>query len=103
MYHVLTIDHSVVLQQLIINSQIEKVVLVETHDEADALTEHRWPENVYNVFTRDGYQVGNRSGGLSSTSMNQYKGPLRLTANLDAHLKYKFSKLVIYLKTGVIL
>lgn len=76
------------LHQLIINASIEKTVLVDNHEEGDRLTGGgRWPHNVSSVYTPDCYQIGSRTGGYASHSMSIYRGPPRLTQDIEGVLE----------------
>jgi chromosome segregation ATPase len=92
-YDFLQVSHKVVLHQLIINSQIEKIVLVESHEEGDRLTSGSWPQNVQYVYSHDCFEFGNRRGGLQTRAMNMYRGPARLVADLEVLLRQKESQL----------
>ncbi|KAJ3276811.1 Structural maintenance of chromosomes protein 6 [Terramyces sp. JEL0728] len=91
---VLTIDNQIALEQLIINNNIEKAVLVDTMEEGDSL--NPWPRNVSGVFTPEGHLIGGKQGGLSTASMSMYRGPPRLSENVDEvvrELQYELGQL----------
>jgi chromosome segregation ATPase len=92
-YDFIQVSDKVVLHQLIINSQIEKIVLVESHEEGDQLTSGSWPKNVQYVYSHDCFEFGNRRGGLQTRAMNVYRGQPRLVADLEVLLRQKESQL----------
>ena len=75
------------LQQLIINSRIEKNVLVRDQDEGDSLTRNSYPKNVSNVYSPDCFIIGSRHGGLSTTALNRYRGPPRISQDLTSAIR----------------
>jgi hypothetical protein len=75
-----------VQQQLIINSSIEKTVLVSDASEGDDLVRGGYPDKVSAIYTPDCFQIGSKFGGLSTIAINVYKGSPRLTADLDSVL-----------------
>ena len=78
------------MQQLIINSGIEKTVLVDNYEQGEALTRNSWPRNVRAVYTPDCFSVGSRNGGLSMTAMRQFRGASRITRDITSTIKYIF-------------
>jgi hypothetical protein len=81
------INNDIVLQQLIINASIEKTALVSSHEEGDHLTKGGYPTNVGAVYTPDCFQIGSKSGALSTASLRPYDGAPRLSADLDQVIK----------------
>ncbi|KAF9362198.1 Structural maintenance of chromosomes protein 6 [Mortierella sp. NVP85] len=84
---VLDFDDEWVRRLLIDKNSIESTILVEKRSDADRITssgrDGGFPENVTGCFTIDLIRVGDRSGGAASIMMTKYRGPPRLTANVD--------------------
>ncbi|KAG0246017.1 Structural maintenance of chromosomes protein 6 [Mortierella sp. GBA43] len=80
-------DDEWVRRLLIDKNSIESTILVEKRSDADRITSSGpgggFPENVTGCFTIDLIRVGDRSGGAASIMMNRYRGPPRLTTNVD--------------------
>jgi len=76
---------------MIEKSSIESSILVKTRREADVVTSSgpngRFPVNVSNCYTQDLWRVGDRSGGASSVPLQKYRGPPRLSENVDQELE----------------
>ncbi|KAI8917698.1 P-loop containing nucleoside triphosphate hydrolase protein [Powellomyces hirtus] len=83
----LEISNEVVLQQLVINHHIEQTVLVHTRDEGHRITSPSFPRNIIGVYTQDGFQVGNRGGGLSTQAPTLYRGQPRLMADTSSFIR----------------
>lgn len=93
--HCLEISNELVLRQLIIHNQIEKTVLVRTHNDGDRITESGFPRNVSGVYTSELQKCGSKDG-LSITAMKPYTGIPRLAGlnqdyiqNLEAQISQK--------------
>ncbi|CAO3572775.1 unnamed protein product [Mortierella alpina] len=88
---VLDFDDEWVRRLLIDKSMIESTILVEQRAEADRITSSgrngSFPDNVTQCFTLDLVRVGDRSGGAASIMMQQYRGPPRLSQNVDQQLE----------------
>jgi chromosome segregation ATPase len=84
---ILKIEDEVVMQQLIINSNIEKTVLVDTHSEGDRMSRNGLPPNVMGIYTIDCFQIGSRSGGLQTSAMRLYQGLPRLAKDIQSTLQ----------------
>lgn len=88
---VLDFDDEWVRRLLIDKNSIESTILVEQRHEADRITSSGpnggFPEGVNQCFTVDLIRVGDRSGGASSLMMNRYRGPPRLSKNVDGQLQ----------------
>ncbi|KAG0046118.1 Structural maintenance of chromosomes protein 6 [Gryganskiella cystojenkinii] len=88
---VLDFDDEWVRRLLIDKNQIENTILIERRDEADRVTSSGpnggFPENVGQCFTADLIRVGDRNGGASSIMMSKYRGPPRLSKNVDRELQ----------------
>lgn len=87
------IDNSIVLQQMVIINNIEKIVIVDSHHDGDNILRNGvLPEKVLRMFTRDCFEVGSRAG-LSASSMNMYLGPSRLVEDIEQLTRYKLTNL----------
>ena len=75
-------------QQLVINGKIEKTVIVGSHEEGDRITRNSYPHNVTSIFSKDCYSFGQYGGGLATSSLNEYRGTPRLTADYEQLLRY---------------
>ncbi|RKO86787.1 P-loop containing nucleoside triphosphate hydrolase protein, partial [Blyttiomyces helicus] len=75
--------HEIARNQFIIQSRIEKQVLVRTRQEGDQITRHGLPQNALGVYTPEGHKIGARAGGFSTQSMNLYRGPPRLIKDIE--------------------
>ncbi|KAF8940184.1 P-loop containing nucleoside triphosphate hydrolase protein [Dissophora ornata] len=88
---ILDFDNEWVRRLLIDKNSIESTILVEKRSDADRITssgrEGGFPENVSQCFTMDLVRVGDRQGGASSIMMNKYRGPPRLSKNVDQELE----------------
>ncbi|KAF9990791.1 Structural maintenance of chromosomes protein 6 [Mortierella antarctica] len=88
---VLDFDDEWVRRLLIDKSSIESTILVEKRADADRITSSgrngSFPDNVTQCFTLDLVRVGDRSGGASSIMMTHYRGPPRLSQNVDQQLE----------------
>lgn len=86
----LEFDHEWVRRLLIDKASIEQTILVEQRQQADRITSSGrnggMPENVSRCLTLDLMQVGDRFGGAASIMMQRYKGPPRLSSNVDQEL-----------------
>ncbi|KAF9389172.1 Structural maintenance of chromosomes protein 6 [Podila verticillata] len=86
----LNFDHEWVRRLLIDKASIEQTILVEQRQQADRITssgrDGGMPENVSRCLTLDLMQVGDRFGGAASIMMQRYKGPPRLSSNVDQEL-----------------
>ncbi|KAF9429644.1 Structural maintenance of chromosomes protein 6 [Podila epigama] len=86
----LHIDDEWVQRLLIDKAGIEQTILVEQRQVADRITSSGpnggMPENVTRCLTLDLIQVGDRSGGAASIMMQRYRGPPRLSSNVDQEL-----------------
>lgn len=86
----LEFDHEWVRRLLIDKASIEQTILVEQRQQADRITnsgrDGGMPENVSRCLTLDLMQVGDRFGGAASIMMQRYKGPPRLSSNVDQEL-----------------
>ncbi|KAG0091325.1 Structural maintenance of chromosomes protein 6 [Podila epicladia] len=87
---VLEFDNEWARRLLIDKSGIEQTILVEQRQAADRITNSGrnggLPENVGRCLTLDLIQVGDRSGGAASIMMQRYRGPPRLSSNVDQEL-----------------
>jgi structural maintenance of chromosomes protein 6 len=92
-FRALEIEHETVLQQLVINSKIEKAVLVHNRDKGNRLTANGYPRNATSVHTIDHFSVGSRSGGLSTDPVNRYNGAPRLSEDIQQYVKDKQDRL----------
>lgn len=81
----LEFDNEWVKRQLIISSDIEKTILMERRDEADDVMYSR-PHNVKTCYTASCIQVG-AVQGKRSDSMNPYRGPPRLTKDIEPEIQ----------------
>ncbi|KAG0312255.1 Structural maintenance of chromosomes protein 6 [Dissophora globulifera] len=88
---ILEFDDEWVRRLLIDKNSIESTILVEKRSDADRITssgrDGGFPENVSQCFTIDLVRVGDRSGGASSIMMTKYRGPPRLTKDVDQELE----------------
>lgn len=88
---VLDFDDEWVRRLLIDKSMIESTILVEKRADADRITSSgrngSFPDNVTQCFTLDLVRVGDRSGGAASIMMTHYRGPPRLSKNVDQQLE----------------
>ncbi|KAG0365815.1 Structural maintenance of chromosomes protein 6 [Gamsiella multidivaricata] len=88
---VLEFDNEWVRRLLIDKSSIESTVLIEKRAEADRVTssgrDGGFPDNVTQCFTMDLVRVGDRGGGAASIMMNRYRGPPRLSKNVEQELQ----------------
>ena len=83
------VDEPIALSTLIINHRIEQQVIVETRSEGDRITDPKnggFPQNVSNVFSKDGFSVGSRGGGLASRPIFMRRGTPRLSSQLDRYI-----------------
>ncbi|KAJ2747378.1 Structural maintenance of chromosomes protein 6 [Coemansia sp. BCRC 34301] len=81
MLNVLDIQDEVVKRQLINLNRIEQIILVNQRADGDNIVmanNNRLPPNVIACMTVDGYQVGSKSGGLSTQSTNLVRQTNRL-------------------------
>lgn len=83
------VDNPIVLQVLIINHNIEKIVLVETRAQGDFITGRGFPHNVVSVLTQHCQSMGARGGGYATNSLRIYNGPPLLAVNIDEYIKYE--------------
>ncbi|KAF9968831.1 Structural maintenance of chromosomes protein 6 [Mortierella alpina] len=88
---VLDFDDEWVRRLMIDKLMIESTILVEKRAEADRITSSgrngSFPDNVTQCFTLDLVRVGDRSGGAASIMMQHYRGPPRLSQNVDQQLE----------------
>ncbi|KAG0211312.1 Structural maintenance of chromosomes protein 6 [Mortierella sp. GBA30] len=88
---VLDFDNEWVRRLLIDKNAIEGTILVERRDEADRITSSgpggSFPENVMRCYTKNLMMVGDRGGGAASIMMRHYRGPPRLSQNVDQQLE----------------
>ncbi|KAF9196644.1 Structural maintenance of chromosomes protein 6 [Haplosporangium sp. Z 11] len=88
---VLDFDDEWVRRLLIDKHSIESTILIEKRKDADEITSSGrnggFPDNVSQCFTVDLWRVGDRNGGASSLMMSAYKGPPRLSKNVDRELE----------------
>ncbi|KAJ2631828.1 Structural maintenance of chromosomes protein 6, partial [Coemansia sp. RSA 1694] len=85
MLNVLDFQDEVVKRQLINLNRIEQIILVDKRVEGDKIVvanNGKLPPNVIACMTADGYQVGSRSGGLSTQSTNLVRETTRLGENI---------------------
>lgn len=66
-----------VLRILILNNRIEQTILVPTTDEGNELTKTSYPRNCNGVYSADCFQMGHKLGGMSTQTLNVYKGKFR--------------------------
>lgn len=81
----LEFDNEWVKRQLIISSDIEKTILMEDREEANKVMYNR-PHNVKTCYTSSCVQVG-AAQGMRSESMNPYRGPPRLTKDIEPEIQ----------------
>lgn len=84
----LEINNELVLRQLVINNKIEKTVLVDNHREGDAVTKNGFPHNVNAVYTKDLFNCGSHTGGLSTTTLYEFKGIPKLAESMTDTIKH---------------
>lgn len=87
----LDIRHPLAECALVINHRIEKLILVETHSEADQIMasgpNHGPPENVLACYTVDGFSVGHAGGGYATQVLRrQSQATNKLVSNLTAEM-----------------
>lgn len=82
---VLDVDNHFVKRQLINAAHIERSVLVEERQLGDQLLRAR-PHNVKVCFSLDLFRVTGGDGGSSTQTLQPYKGPPRLSSDVDAKL-----------------
>lgn len=86
----LDFDNEWARRLLIDKAGIEQTILVEQRHAADRITSSGrnggMPENVGRCLTLDLIQVGDRTGGAASIMMQRYRGPPRLSSNVDQEL-----------------
>ncbi|KAJ3027976.1 UNVERIFIED_CONTAM: Structural maintenance of chromosomes protein 6 [Siphonaria sp. JEL0065] len=74
-FRAMDIRHEVVMRQLVIHRNIEKLGLVYTKHEGDLLATsgegRRMPRNLNTVYTVDNVQIGGRGGGLQTRAGEQ--------------------------------
>ncbi|KAF9156913.1 Structural maintenance of chromosomes protein 6 [Linnemannia schmuckeri] len=87
----LEFDDEWVRRLMIDKNAIESTILVATRREGDVVTSSgpggRFPVNVGACFSKDMWRVGDRAGGASSSSVNRYRGPPRLAANVEQEVQ----------------
>ncbi|KAF8986017.1 Structural maintenance of chromosomes protein 6 [Entomortierella lignicola] len=88
---VLEFDNEWVRRLLIDKNAIESTILIEDRAEADRVTSSGrgggFPDNVSQCFTLGLFRVGDRQGGSASITMNKYRGPPRLSKNVDQEIQ----------------
>ncbi|KAJ1554177.1 Structural maintenance of chromosomes protein 6, partial [Cladochytrium tenue] len=84
-HRAIEVSDPVILRQLVLNSKIEKTVLVHTRQEGDEIAERGFGgRNIASVYTKDCLRMGGGRGGLITTVMNGDRGgPSRLFDNID--------------------
>jgi len=94
-------NNDVVVQQLVVNTRIEQILLIKNRKEADIVMStgpnNGFPINVAACYTIDGFQVGSK-GGLATLSVNLYNGPPKLLTDVDEVIKenqMKINNLII--------
>lgn len=83
---ILEIANPIVLRQLITINKIEKIILIADRKEADKVMVNP-PQKVIACYSIDGYQVGHKGGGYATMAVSQYRGPPRLTNNIESKIK----------------
>jgi len=83
-------NNEVAIQQLIVNTRIEQILLIKNRKEADIVMStgpnNGFPINVAACYTIEGFQVGSK-GGYATISINLYKGPPKLLNDVDEVIK----------------
>lgn len=74
-----------VKRQLIISNKIEKTLLMEDRAKADEVM-LRQPRNVHMCFTSGGHRVGNKTGGMSTETLDTYRGPPRFQTDVEGKI-----------------
>ncbi|KAI8049825.1 P-loop containing nucleoside triphosphate hydrolase protein [Syncephalis plumigaleata] len=89
----LQINHPRVTRQLVIQNRIEQILLIEERIDAERVVSNGFPTNVLACYTREGFSVGTRSGGSATIAMAQYRGPPRLTVDIERRIQqYEMQK-----------
>ncbi|ORZ28501.1 P-loop containing nucleoside triphosphate hydrolase protein [Lobosporangium transversale] len=88
---VLEFDNEWVRRLLIDKNGIESTILIEKREDADRVTSSGphggFPDKVTQCFTMNLMRVGDRQGGAASIMMAKYRGPPRLSQNVDQELQ----------------
>ncbi|KAI1318533.1 Structural maintenance of chromosomes protein 6 [Mortierella claussenii] len=88
---ILDFENEWVRRLLIDKNSIESSILIERREDADRVMSsgHNggFPDNVTQCFTINLMRVGDRGGGAASIMMAKYRGPPRLTNNVDDNLR----------------
>ncbi|KAI8819994.1 uncharacterized protein EV422DRAFT_94634 [Fimicolochytrium jonesii] len=86
-YRAIEVDNEIILRQLVLNHAVEKSVLVYTRREGEQITGGGFPQNVNVVVTKNCFSVGNRGGGLSTSSLMQYRGRPRILQDISSVIR----------------
>jgi chromosome segregation ATPase len=88
---VLDIEDEFVKRQLIVHLNIERAALVQARVDGDVLMRSR-PRNVKHAFSKDLFRLAFEAGSSTQT-LQPYRGPPRLSTNVEERLKEALDRL----------